>query len=135
MPDEHDQYTLPTLVTSKDGKTVWTQRNWDKEIRGGMNLSPRIDCTSLRLRTSEPDYTADWHVAADPTLIVVRHGQIKLILRDASDRVFGPGDAFIAADHVPDGQTFDPTLHGHRAEVVGNEPFEAIHVKLLPASE
>ena len=36
-----------------------------------------------------------------------------------------------AADSAPDGQDFDPGAHGHRAEVVGDETLEAIHIKLM----
>lgn len=130
MADEPTVHTLPTLVTSDDGTTIWAPRDWPIEARGGMLLSPRIDCSSLRLRKSEPGYTTDWHVAGDPTLIIVRRGQLRLIMRDGSTRTFGPGDAFIAADDVPDGKAFDAELHGHRAEVVGDETLQAIHIKL-----
>lgn len=130
MADEPTVHTLPTLLTCADGTTTWVQRNWPIEARGGMLLSPRIDCSSLRLRKSEPGYTADWHVAGEPVLIIICAGRLRLILRDGSERTFGPGDAFIAADHVPDGESFDPSLHGHRAEVVGGETLEAIHIKL-----
>ena len=132
MNETITEHTLPALVTDKQGTTIWTQRSWPVEERGGMLLSPRIDCSSLRLRRSNPGYCADWHVAGDPTLIVIRQGRVKLVLRDGSERVFEPGDAFIAADDVPNGQNFDPQRHGHRAEVVGEEPFEAIHIKLTP---
>ena len=130
MADKAEQHTLPALLTDDDGSTVWSQRDWPNEARGGMQLSPRIDCSSLRLRSSEPGYAADWHVAGDPTLIIIRSGTLRLILRDGSSRDFGPGDAFIAADDVPIGQPFDDTLHGHRAEVVGEETLQAIHIKL-----
>jgi hypothetical protein len=131
MADSLQMHTLPTLITDKHGTSVWTHHDWPIEQRGGMLLSPRIDCSSLRLRRSEPGYQADWHVAGDPTLIVIRSGRVRLILRDGSERAFGAGDAFIAADVVPDGQNFDPALHGHRAEIAGDEPLEAIHIKLV----
>ena len=130
MADPSTVHMLDTLVTSEAGTTIWTRRRWKKEARAGMLLSPRIDCSSLRLRVSEPGYQADWHVAGDPTLIVVRSGRLRIVLRDGSERDFGPGDAFIAADQVPDGQAFDPLLHGHRAKVVGDQPLEAVHIKL-----
>ncbi|MBX2850145.1 MAG: hypothetical protein KTR15_00200 [Phycisphaeraceae bacterium] len=130
MPDQALNHTLPALVTAEDGTTVWSQRGWPIEARGGMLLSQRIDCSSLRLRASEPGYQADWHVAGDPTLIIVRAGRLRITLHDGGERDFGPGDAFIAADHVPDGQGFDHALHGHRAKAVGDNPIEAVHIKL-----
>lgn len=130
MSDQSKHHRLPVLITGEDGRTIWSERAWPIESRSGMAISPRIGCSSLRLRTSEPGYTADWHIAGDPTLIVIRSGQLRLTLRDASEQTFGPGDAFIAADDVPDGQSFDAALHGHRAEVVGDETLHAVHIKL-----
>ena len=132
MADPPPKHALPALITGEDGRTIWAAHDWPVETRGGMLLSPRIGCSSLRLRRSEPGYTADWHVAGDPTLIVIRSGRVRLVLRDGSERVFGAGDAFVAADDVPGTKAFDPGLHGHRAEVVGGEAFEAIHIKLTP---
>ena len=133
MPNEAEQQSLPLLITSDDGRSIWSQSHWPIETRGGMQISPRIDCSSLRLRISEPGYASDWHVAGDPTLIVVRSGQLRLVLRDGLTRDFKPGEAFIAADQVPAGEAYNDTIHGHRAEVVGDELFEAVHIKLTDA--
>lgn len=134
MTDSHtidELHRLPVLITDEgSGLTHWSQNRWPTEPRGGMILSPRIDCSSLRLRLSLPGYTSDWHVASDPTLIIIRAGQLRIFLRNAEERTFVPGDGFIAADHVPAGQSFDPSIHGHRAEVVGNESLQAVHIKL-----
>lgn len=129
--NEHEaERVLPTLITGSDGATVWNKRAWPTEVRGGMVLTPRIDCSSLRLRRSQPDYTADWHVAGDATLIVVQRGVLRIELRDGSTRDFKAGEAFIAADALAEGEAFDPTRHGHRAEVIGDEALEAVHIKL-----
>ena len=95
-----------------------------------MVLSPRIDTSSLRLRRSEPGYFADWHVAGESVLIVIRRGVLQIGLRDGTTRDFAAGDAFIAADRLGEGEAFDPDRHGHTAEVVGDEPLEAVHIKL-----
>ena len=130
MNESADTHTLPTLVTGADGRSVWIEHAWPNEPRGGMALSPRVGCSSLRLRQSEPGYTADWHVAGEPVLIVVRQGTLRIGLQDASHRDFHAGDAFIAADAISDDQSFDDALHGHTAEVVGDALLEAIHIKL-----
>lgn len=109
---------------------MWVERAWPVESRGGMLLSPRIGCSSLRLRKSEPGYSTDWHVSGEPVLIIVRRGTLRIGLQDGSVKDFAAGDVFIAADRLPPGQCFDPTLHGHRAEVVGGLTLEAVHIKL-----
>ncbi len=131
MTTPHEKLVLPMLLSDPQGRSAWCTSDWPTELRGGMLLSPRIDCSSLRLRQSEPGYRSDWHVAGDATLILVRHGTLRLTLRDGSTRDFQPGDAFIAADRLREGESFDPTLHGHRAEVVGNQILEAVHIKLV----
>ena len=133
MADTHDQHTLPALVNDEQGRSVWRSCDWPTETRGGMVLSPRIGSTSLRLRTSGPGYAADWHVAGEPVLIIIQQGTLRIGLRDGSGRDFGPGDAFIAADALPDDAAFDPALHGHTAMVVGDQALHAIHIKLDPA--
>ncbi|MEM9415117.1 MAG: hypothetical protein AAGA29_06500 [Planctomycetota bacterium] len=131
-------HTLPTLITDAHGVSVFTTAEWPAEARGGMVLSPRVGASSLRLRTSEPGYFADWHAAGprnEPVLIVVRRGVLRIGLRDGSHRDFAAGDAFVAADSVPEGETFDAERHGHTAAVVGDEPLEAIHIKLAALPE
>lgn len=130
MQDVSRTRRLPVLMNGASGQSVWSERNWPTEPRGGLVLTPRIGCSSLRLRTSKPGYVSDWHVAGDATLIIVQRGGLGLELRDASTREFLPGEAFIAADRLDDGQAFDDTLHGHRARVISDENLEAVHIKL-----
>ncbi len=130
MPKTDGQQTLPMLITDASGRPAWTEKSWPEEARGGMVLSPRIACSSVRLRRSEPGYRADWHVAGEAVLIVVRSGVLRIGLRDGTSRDFITGDAFIAADALPEGETFDVDVHGHTAEVVGGQALEAVHIKL-----
>ena len=118
------------LITDASGRSVWAEKNWPEQVRAGMQLSPRIGCSSLRLRRSEPGYRADWHVAGDAVLIVVRSGVLRIGLHDGTTRDFGAGDAFIAADAVPEDKALDASVHGHTAEVVGGQVLEAVHIKL-----
>lgn len=125
-----NRYRLPVLETLRDGYSAWVTTEWPTEARGGMFLSPRIDCSSLRLRQSKPGYAADWHVAGEPVLIIVQRGTLRIGLRDGQARDFHSGEAFIAADKLPEGQAFDPDRHGHTAKVVGETTLQAVHIKL-----
>lgn len=123
-------HTLPTLITDEAGGSAFIDAAWPEEVRGGLVLSPRLGASSLRLRRSEPGYAADWHVAGEPVLIVVQSGTLRIGLRGGKHRDFSAGDAFIAADALPEGEPFDPVVHGHTATVVGDAPLQAIHIKL-----
>lgn len=121
---------LPLLVTADDGTSIWKEAVWDEQTRGGMQLTPRISASSLRLRTSAPGYTTDWHVAGEPVMIVVQRGVLRIELRDGTARNFGPGQGFVAADRLKPDESFDRARHGHRALVIGDDRLEAVHIKL-----
>ncbi|MEM9111224.1 MAG: hypothetical protein AAGC72_14495 [Planctomycetota bacterium] len=129
MEYAESKYRVPVLETL-NGRSRWLTREFPTETRGGMVLSPRIDCASLRLRQSKPGYFADWHVAGEPVLIVVQRGTLRIGLRDGETRDFNEGEAFIAADKIPEGQDFDPDCHGHTAKVVSETTLHAVHIKL-----
>jgi len=95
-----------------------------------MLISDRQQTLNFRHRESEPGYSSTWHVAGDPTLIIVRQGKLRISLRDGSHRDFGAGDQFIARDFLAPGVEFDQSVHGHTAEVLGNVSFYAVHLKL-----
>ncbi|MEO0475326.1 MAG: hypothetical protein AAF085_05030 [Planctomycetota bacterium] len=123
---------IPWLMTVRDadGRSMWGNILLPSELRGGMLLSTRFGCTSLRMRESKPGYRTDWHVAGETVLIVVQEGILRIGLHGDEPRDFSAGDAFIVADKVPEGETFDPDRHGHTAEVVGEQTLRAIHIKL-----
>jgi len=97
--------------------------------RGGMWISGQQQALNFRYRKSAVGYTSDWHVAGDPTLIIISQGTLRLYLRDGSQKDFSAGDHFIARDYLTPGSTFS-TTHGHRAEVIGNQELHALHIKL-----
>lgn len=124
-------FIIPSIITNSNNESIFSSEEHPLHARGAMLLSEQIGALNLRLRTSEAGYHSDWHVAGDPTLIVVQQGILRIILRDHSYRDFAAGDAFVAKDRLQDDKTvFDPTLHGHRAEVIGDEDLLAIHIKL-----
>jgi len=125
-----NRWTLPALVCDDAGVARWIDVHWPAEQRGGMLLSPRLPAGSLRFRRSEPGYAADWHVAGEPVLIVVRQGTLRIGLPDGATRQFSPGDAFIAADRAPVDPARAPGTFGHNASVVGDTPLLALHIKL-----
>lgn len=130
MDHTNSQHRLPVLLTGDDGRSFWATTHWPIEERSGMFLSPRIGCSSMRLRQSKPGYATDWHVAGDPVLIIVQSGTLRIGLHAGDARDFHPGEAFIAADKLPKCQTFDSTHHGHTAKVVSETTLQAIHIKL-----
>lgn len=120
---------LTTISNDGDGASFFGTR---EIVLGGdisRLLSEPIDAVNFRLRRSEA-YRSDYHVAGDPTLLVVLSGEILIELPNGESRRFTAGDLYIAEDYLNSGVAFIPNYHGHRAEMVGDTPYKALHLKL-----
>ena len=124
------QFNIPTININEDFISVFSEESHEQVTMGGMILTNRIESQNLRLRESKPGYKSDYHVAGDPTMIIVQQGIMKISLQNGDYKVFKAGDLFIAKDYLPSSIVFDSGIHGHKAEVLGNEVFKAVHVKL-----
>ena len=130
-PDENiSTLMVPVLTNSEAGYSVFVEQSYPLDDHDGLIISPRIDAQNFRHRVSLTGYYSDWHVAGDPTLILIRAGVLRIGLRDGSYRDFGAGDIFIARDSLPDNTEFDEQVHGHTAELIGDLPLKALHIKL-----
>ncbi|MFT6388176.1 MAG: hypothetical protein ACJAUP_001552 [Cellvibrionaceae bacterium] len=125
-----DRLTITLITIDNDFNTIFSEKITALSPRGGMNITDQLLTLSCRLRTSPVDYRSDWHLAGDPTLIMIQQSTLRVILHDGSFKDFSAGEFFIAQDKLPEGIIFDPHQHGHRAEVVGEQDLHAVHVKL-----
>ena len=123
-------FSINIITTNDLNESIFGVKEFDSETRGGMLLTKRIDAKNFRLRESDAGYKTDWHLAGDATLIIVQSGILRIILQNGDFKNFKSGDMFIADDNLPKGVIFDSTIHGHRAEVVGDDKMCAIHIKL-----
>jgi len=112
------------------GVSCFTDEQYSLEDYNGLFITERMDALNFRHRMSEPGYSSSWHVAGDPTLIIIRAGVLRIALRNGEYRDFKAGDQFIAMDRLQDGESFDDSIHGHTAELLGNETLLAVHIKL-----
>ena len=98
--------------------------------RGGLFLTEQIGSKNFRIRKSDLGYATDFHLAGDATFIIIQKGNLKIELQNGDFKIFKPGDCFIAQDNLQENIEFDKTIHGHKANVIGNESLQAIHIKL-----
>lgn len=124
-------YSIPCIICDENGHSIFIQKNFTKFERSGMYLSEQIGSKNFRIRESDIHYQSSWHLAGDPTLIIVLQGILRIMLQNNQYMDFGVGDMFIAADNLPISIEFDPIIHGHMAKVISEVPFRAIHIKLL----
>jgi hypothetical protein len=128
-----DQQTLnvPILCNVKGDHSYFINQQYCLEDYNGLFISPRQTALNFRHRISVPGYFSDWHVAGDPTLIIIRSGVLRIGLRDGSFRNFVAGDVFIAQDRLQANTAFDNRIHGHTAQVIGDQQLIALHLKLF----
>jgi len=124
---------VPVLCNAGTGYSAFTDQPHTLEDYNGLFISPRINALNFRHRVSQPGYFSSWHVAGDPTLIIIRAGTLRIGLRDGSYRDFTAGDVFIAQDKLPENGGFDDRVHGHTAQLIGEQELLALHIKLAIA--
>ncbi len=121
---------IDTITVDENSRSAFSSTELPQTSRGELWISEQQACLNLRYRSSPPSYESDWHVAGDPTLIIVSTGCLEIELRDGSRKRFSAGEKFIAGDALPPHLEFDSTQHGHRARVIGEDEFTAVHIKL-----
>jgi len=85
---------------------------------------------NFRIRQSDSSYKSGFHVAGDPTLLLILSGTIRVDLRSGEYKKFSNGEMFIAEDFLDPDVVFDESLHGHKASVIGESQLLAVHIKL-----
>jgi hypothetical protein len=120
-----------TLLDSNNtGCSIFTNASFSLEDYNGLFITERQEALNFRYRISEPGYFSDWHVAGDSTLIIIRSGILRITLRNGDYQDFHAGDLFIAEDRLLKDEVFDDAIHGHSAQLIGEQVLHAVHIKL-----
>ena len=124
------EFQKVVLFTDTDGRARFREETLS--LSGGTpaaRLSPLMASGGLQLRESPVGFRSEFHCTGAPQWLFVLQGQMEIGLQDGSVRVFGPGQHFYSADTLPEGASFDPTLHGHRSQQLGDEPLVTLFVR------
>ncbi len=130
MEPQETLFEIPTVSNDGKGASVFAQRSIELHGDEQRMLSEQIQAVNFRLRKSNHHYSADWHIAGDPTLLIMLQGTVRISLRNMRYQDFSAGQLFVAEDYLLPEVVFDNSLHGHRAEVIGTEPISVLHLKL-----
>ena len=127
---------IPCVLNNGEGISTFSTKEIALHGDPLRMLSEQQHCINFRLRHSTSNYSSDWHVAGDSTLLVILKGTVRIELRNGDTKDFSAGELFIAEDYLLPDIVFDNAIHGHRAEVVGEEDISVLHLKLnrAPAS-
>lgn len=123
-------FTRVVLFTDADGRARFRDESIPlTEGTPASRLSAPLPSTEVQLRESPVGFASAFHCTGTPQWCVVLAGRMEIGLQDGTSRVFGPGEYFYSADVLPEGATFDPTIHGHRSRQVGDEPLRTMFVR------
>ena len=118
------------LFTDTDGRARF--RDETLELTEGTpqsRLSPLMPTSGYQLRQSPVGFRSSFHCTGTPQWLFVLGGQMEIFLQDGSSRIFGPGEFFYSNDTLPEGATFDATVHGHWSRQVGPDPLVTLFVR------
>jgi len=93
-------------------------------------LTEVLPATGLQFRHSPLGFKFEFHCSPKPQWVFILSGTMQISLQDGTARVFDRGSHFLSADTLPDGQTFDPQVHGHSSRQLGDEPLVTLFVKV-----
>jgi hypothetical protein len=123
-------FTKVVLLTDRDGRA----RFRDEQVPLGEGnpqamLSQMFPSPGYQLRQSPVGFRSQWHCTPNAQWVFILQGEMEIGLRDATTRVFRPGQHFFAGDLLPDGATFDPNLHGHWSAQRGPSPLVTLFLR------
>ena len=125
-----DSFIKVSLVTGADGRATFREDRLALDQGTPQSrLSALMASAGMQLRSSPVGFRSDFHCTGSPQWVFILGGRMEIGLQDGSVRVFGPGMHFYSADVLPDGATFDPTLHGHRSRQLGDAPLVTLFVR------
>jgi hypothetical protein len=123
-------HLIPAVSNNGDGASFFSVR--EVPLHGTLErmLSDQQSAMNFRWRESDGSYASGFHVAGDPTLLVILSGTLCIELHNGETRHFSVGEYFIAEDYLGNDAIFDEAIHGHRAYVLEGKPLSALHLKL-----
>jgi hypothetical protein len=118
------------LATGADGRAHFRDESLPlSEGSPAARVSPLMASGGYQLRESPIGFRSEFHCTGAQQWLFVLQGRMEIELQDGSTRVFGPGQHFYSADTLPEGATFDPSLHGHRSRQLGDEALVTLFVR------
>ena len=129
MTTDVHKMSVPTITNDGRGLSFFSTREIELSGEVSRQLSEQISAVNFRLRRSV-GYSADFHVAGDPTLLIVLSGTMRITLPGGDSKDFTAGDIYIAEDYLKPDIAFEKGVHGHSAKTISDTPYNALHLKL-----
>ena len=124
------ELTKVVLFTDTDGRARF--RNEALPLGEGTPqamLSTLMPSGGFQLRQSPVGFRSSFHCTGDAQWVFILRGEMEIGLQGGVSRFFKPGEHFYSADLLPEGATFDASVHGHWSRQVGPDPLVTLFVR------
>jgi hypothetical protein len=123
-------FTKVILFTDANGRARFREETLPlNEGNPQAMLSELFSSAGYQLRTSPVGFRSPFHCSGHTQWVFILAGQMEIGVHGGVSRIFRPGDHFYSADLLPQGATFDPTIHGHWSRQVGSDPLVTLFVR------
>ena len=125
-----ETFTKVVLFTDTDGRAKFREEKIPlSEGTPQSMLSKLRPSTGYQIRFSPVGFRSEFHCTLIKQYVFILSGEMEISLHDGTSRTFKPGGHFYCEDVVPEGTTFDPSIHGHWSRAVGNSPLVTLFVR------
>ena len=123
-------FTKVVLFTDTDGRAKFRDEPIAlPEGNPHSMLSALYPSDGYQLRHSPAGFRSQFHCTTAPQWVFILGGEMEIGLQGGVSRVFKPGEHFYSADVLPQGATFDASVHGHWSRQVGLDPLTTLFVR------
>ena len=124
------ELTKVVLFTDTDGRARF--RNEALPLDEGTpqaSLSQLMPSSGFQLRQSPVGFRSSFHCTGVAQWVFILAGEMEIGLQGDISRIFKPGEHFYSADVLPEGVTFDASVHGHWSRQVGSDPLVTLFLR------
>jgi hypothetical protein len=126
-----ETYTRVVLYTDTEGRARFREDMVPlSEGNPQARLSASFPAFAYQLRQSPVGFQSAFHCTTAPQWTIILKGQMEIGLRDGASRLFKAGDCFYSNDLLPEGESFNPEIHGHWSRQVGDEALVTLFLKV-----
>lgn len=123
-------FTKVVLYTDTDGRAKFREEAIAlSEGTSQAMLSKLLPSAGYQMRRSPIGFRSNFHCTRIPQFVFILSGEMEIGLQDGTSRTFKPGQHFYSADLLPEGATFNASVHGHWSRQVGDAPLVTLFLR------
>ena len=123
-------FTKVILFTDTDGRAKFRDEAVALDQGSPQSMLSEVFASGgYQLRASPVGFRSQFHCSGHTQWCFILRGQMEIGVQGGVSRVFQPGEHFYSSDLLPEGATFDATIHGHWSRQVGPEALLTLFVR------